>query len=75
MCVQRRRRPTLVVLRLLTDCYGRRSSDIPKHYTGVRDTTFARVYSERNNLITKRVGYIHTYKIFPRFDAELVASR
>ena len=29
-------------LRLLADCNGRRSSDIPKGYTGARDSTFAR---------------------------------
>ena len=37
---------------------GRPSSDIPKRYTGARDTTFAR--SARNNWIPKRDGYIHT---------------
>ena len=52
---------------------GRHSSDIPKRYTGARDITFAR--SARNNWIPKRDGYIHTYKLFPRCDAELVASR
>ena len=31
--------------------------------------------SARNNWIPKRDGYIHTYKLFPRCDAELVASR
>ena len=35
------------------------SSDIPKRYTGARDTTFAR--SAQNNWIPKRDGYIHTY--------------
>ena len=67
---------TIVVqggLRLLADS-GWRSSDIPKRYTGA-ETTFAR--SARNS--PKRDGYIHTYihtyKLFPRCDAELVASR
>ena len=52
---------TIVVqggLRLLADGDGRLSSDIPKRYTGARDTTFAR--SARNNWIPKRDGYIHT---------------
>ena len=35
------------------------SSDIPKRYTGGRDTMFAR--SARNNWIPKRDGNIHTY--------------
>ena len=39
--------------------HGRLSSDIPKRYTGARDSTFAR--SARNNWIPKRDGYIHTY--------------
>ena len=39
---------------------SRHSSDIPKRYTGARDTTFAR--SAQNNWIPKRDGYIHTYK-------------
>ena len=47
-------------LRLLADGDGRLSSDIPKRYTGARDTTFAR--SARNNWIPKRDGYIHTCK-------------
>ena len=38
-----------------------------------------RARSARNNWIPKRDGYIHTYihtyKLFPRCDAELVASR
>ena len=33
-----------------------------------------RVCSARNNWIPKRDGYIHTYILFPRCDAELVAS-
>ena len=44
---------------ILADCDSRLSSDIPKRYTGARDTTFAR--SARNNWIPKRDGYIHTY--------------
>ena len=44
---------------LPADFNGRHSSDIPKRYTGARDTTFAR--SARNNQIPKRDGYIHTY--------------
>ena len=47
---------TIVVQGLL--CNGWRNSDIPKRYTGARDTTFAR--SARNNWIPKRDGYIHT---------------
>ena len=35
--------------------------------------TFARV--ARNNSIPKRDGYIHTYKLSQRCDAELFASR
>ena len=51
---------TIVVHRglLPADFNGRLSSDIPKRYTGARDTTFAR--SARNNWIPKRDGYIHT---------------
>ena len=71
---------TIVVpggFRLLADCNGRRSSYIPKRYTVACDTTFA--LSARNNWIPKRDGYIHTYihtyKLFPRCDAEIVASR
>ena len=58
MCVQRRRRPARGGL-LPADFNGPHSSDIPKRYTGARDTTFAR--SARNNWIPKRDGYIHTY--------------
>ena len=43
---------------LPTDFNGRHSNDIPKRYTGARDTTFAR--SARSNWIPKRDGYIHT---------------
>ena len=41
---------TIVVqggLHLLVDCHGRCNSEIPKRYTGARDTMFAR--SARNN--------------------------
>ena len=44
---------------LPADFNGPHSSDIPKRYTGARDTTFAR--SARNNWIPKRDGYIYTY--------------
>ena len=43
----------------LTDCYGGRSSDIPKRYTGAHDTTFA--CRAQNNWIPKCDGCIHTY--------------
>ena len=46
---------------------GRRSSDIPKRYTGARDTTFAR--SAGNNWIPNR-----DIQLFPRCDAQIVGS-
>ena len=69
---------TIVVrggLRLPADCNGRRSNDISKRYTGARDTTFARVAQEIIGFLSVTDTYIHTYNLFPRGDAELVASR
>ena len=42
------------------DFNGQHSSDIPKRYTGARDTTFARIVREIIGFLSVTDTYIHT---------------
>ena len=48
---------------------------VTKRYTGARDTTFARSARIVGLLSVTDTYTHHTYKLFPRCDAEFVASR
>ena len=83
MCVQRRRRPALQLykkdfifaVRLLADDGDGRLSIRFLSVTLAHVILRLRVAREIIGFLSVTDTYIHTYKLFPRCDVELVASR